>query len=357
MSGATIWHFEGVRKFLKCQAQPYHTLKGSGSLSLGLFWFSGMPGATLSHFEWVRVFFTRYFWGLWNARCKPITLWRGLGHFYLVFLRFVDCQVQPYHTLKVSRSRFLGSFKVRGFSGATLSHFEGVRINFTQFVWGLWDARRNTITLWMGRGRFYLVFSRFVECQVQPYHTLKGSGALLLSLFKVCGMPGAPLSHFEAVRGMPAGNLLHFEGFRSTFTRSFYVSCNARCNPITLWRGQGQFYLSSQVLWNAKCHNNILWRCQDHFYLVFLRFVEFLAQPSHTLRGLESFLLSLFELSGMPGAYLSLFEGVSGNPRKSQKEGFKAQGTLKELFVVSHLKCCASYLIILLLLSRFQFCI
>ena len=39
----------------------------------------------------------------------------------------------------------------------------------------------------------------FVKTQVQPYHTLKGSRSLLLSLFKVCGNPDAPLSQFEEV--------------------------------------------------------------------------------------------------------------------------------------------------------------
>ena len=57
--------------------------------------------------------------------------------------------------------------------GATLSHFEGVGINFTE--------------------------SRFVECQVYTYHTLKGAESILLGLFKDWGMPGATLSHFEGV--------------------------------------------------------------------------------------------------------------------------------------------------------------
>ena len=48
----------------------------------------------------------------------------------------------------------------------------------------------NPITFCRGPDQFDLFFSRFVECQDQPYHTLKGSGSLLLSLFKVCGMPG-----------------------------------------------------------------------------------------------------------------------------------------------------------------------
>ena len=61
--------------------QPYHTLKGSGSILLSLFEVCGMPG------------------------CNSITLRRGRGHFYLVFLRFVECH------------------------DATLSHFEGVWIN------------------------------------------------------------------------------------------------------------------------------------------------------------------------------------------------------------------------------------
>ena len=61
---------------------------------------------------------------------------------------------------------------------------------------------------------------------MHPYHTLKVSGSLLLSLFKVCGMPGATLSHFEGslllslfeVRGMPGAPLTHFEGVRINFT-------------------------------------------------------------------------------------------------------------------------------------------
>ena len=63
--------------------QPYHTLKGSGSLLLSLFEVCGMQG------------------------CNPITLRRGPDQFYLVFLRFVECH------------------------DATLSHFEGVGVTFT----------------------------------------------------------------------------------------------------------------------------------------------------------------------------------------------------------------------------------
>ena len=44
----------------------------------------------------------------------------------------------------------------------------------------------------MGRGYFCLVFLRFVEIQMQPCHTLKGSRSLLPSLFKVCGPPWSP---------------------------------------------------------------------------------------------------------------------------------------------------------------------
>ena len=62
---------------------PSHTLKGSRSILLSLFEVCGMPG------------------------CKPHTLWRVPDQFYLVFLRFVECQ------------------------DATLSHFEGVGVTFT----------------------------------------------------------------------------------------------------------------------------------------------------------------------------------------------------------------------------------
>ena len=43
-------------------------------------------------------------------------------------------------------------------------------------------------------------FLRFVEIQMQSYHTLQGSRSLLPSLFKVCGYPDATLSHFEGVK-------------------------------------------------------------------------------------------------------------------------------------------------------------
>ena len=87
--------------------QPYHTLKGSGSILLSLFDVCGMPG------------------------CNPVTPLRGPDQFYLVFLRFVECQVQPYHTLKGSGSLLLGLFKVCGMQDATLLHFRGVEIYFT----------------------------------------------------------------------------------------------------------------------------------------------------------------------------------------------------------------------------------
>ena len=61
----------------------YHTLQGAGSLSLNLFEVCGMAGAT------------------------PIELCRDQGHFYEVFLRFVEWQVQP------------------------LSHSEGIMVSFT----------------------------------------------------------------------------------------------------------------------------------------------------------------------------------------------------------------------------------
>ena len=65
--------------------QPYHTLKGSGSLLIIFFKVCGVPG------------------------CNPITLRRVHGHFYLVFLRFVECQDSP------------------------LSHFGGVVATITEF--------------------------------------------------------------------------------------------------------------------------------------------------------------------------------------------------------------------------------
>ena len=66
---------------------------------------------------------------------------------------------------------------------------------------------------------------------MEPYHTLKGSRSLLLSLFEVCGTSGATLSHFEALKGSralllslfevcgtPGATLSHFEGIQVTFT-------------------------------------------------------------------------------------------------------------------------------------------
>ena len=79
--------------------------------------------------------------------------------------------MQPYYTLKGSRSLLPSLLKVSGHPDATLSHSEGVHI----------------------------VFLRFVEIQMQTYHTLKGSRSLLPSLFKVCGNPDAALLHFEGV--------------------------------------------------------------------------------------------------------------------------------------------------------------
>ena len=85
----------------------------------------------------------------------------------------------------------------------------------------------------MGRGNFYLVFLRFVEIQIQPFHTLKGSRSLLPSLFKVCGNPDAiqPYHTLKGSRsllpcllkvcGNPDATLLHFEGVKVTFTKSF----------------------------------------------------------------------------------------------------------------------------------------
>mgnify|MGYP006974845707 CR=1 FL=1 len=71
--------------------QPSYTLKVSGSILLSLFEACGMPGY------------------------NPITLRRGRGQFYLVFLRFVERQ--PYHTLKGSGSLLLNVLKVCGMQG------------------------------------------------------------------------------------------------------------------------------------------------------------------------------------------------------------------------------------------------
>ena len=75
---------------------------------------------------------------------------------------------------------------------------------------------------------FTQVFSRFFEFQVHPFHTLEGSGSLLHDILKFCGIPGAPLSHFEGVRvvftqyldvfGVESAPLSHFEGVGVTFT-------------------------------------------------------------------------------------------------------------------------------------------
>ena len=62
--------------------------------------------------------------------------------------------MQPYHTLKGSRSLLLSLFKACGNPAAI---------------------------------------------QMHPFHTSKGSRPLLLSLFQVCENPGASLSHFEGV--------------------------------------------------------------------------------------------------------------------------------------------------------------
>ena len=67
-------------------------------------------------------------------------------------------------------------FKVCGNSDANLLHFEGGEVTFAK------------------------VFLRFVEIQMQPYHTLKGSRSLLPSLFKVSEHPDADLSHFEGIK-------------------------------------------------------------------------------------------------------------------------------------------------------------
>ena len=74
---------------------------------------------------------------------------------------------------------------------ATLSHIGGVEVDFTLYFEGSWNARCNSFTHWKGRGRFYLVFLRSVECKMQPFHTLEGLRSILLNLFEVCGMAGA----------------------------------------------------------------------------------------------------------------------------------------------------------------------
>ena len=82
-------------------------MKGSSSLLHRLSKVCGNPDANLSHFE------------------------GGRGHFYLVFLRFVETLMQHYHTLKGSRSLLPSLFEVCGNPDATLSHFEGVKLTFT----------------------------------------------------------------------------------------------------------------------------------------------------------------------------------------------------------------------------------
>ena len=146
------------------------------------------------------------------------------------------------------RSLLPGVFKVFGVQGATLSHFKGVGITFTKSFWALWSSRCKPIALWGGWDRFYLAFLRFVDFKVQPYRTLRGSGSLLPRLFAVCGIPGAPLSHFG--------------GVEITFT------------------------------------------------LFLLRFVEFKVQPYCTLGRSGSLLPLLFAIRGIPGAPLSHFGGL-----------------------------------------------
>ena len=50
-----------------------------------------------------------------------------------------------------------------------------------------------------GSSSLLLSLSMIVEIQMQPYHTLKGSRSLLPRLFKVCGHSDANLSHLEGV--------------------------------------------------------------------------------------------------------------------------------------------------------------
>ena len=57
----------------------------------------------------------------------------GRGHFYIVFLRFVEFKAQPYRTLMALRSIAPSIFVVRGLQGATLSHFGEAGVTFTSF--------------------------------------------------------------------------------------------------------------------------------------------------------------------------------------------------------------------------------
>ena len=72
-------------------------------------------------------------------------------------------------------------------------------IDFDVILLSLRNAKCNPFTDWRGQGRFYLIILRFVECQMQPFHTSEGPRSILLSLFKVCGMPDATLSQIGGV--------------------------------------------------------------------------------------------------------------------------------------------------------------
>ena len=221
------------------------------------------------------------------------------------------------------RSLLPGVFKVFGVQGATLSHFKGVGITFTKSFWALWSSRCKPIALWGGWDRFYLAFLRFVDFKVQPYRTLRGSGSLLPRLFAVCGIPGAPLSHFGGVEITFTLFLLRFVEFKVQPSHTLEGSASLLLSLLEVCGTQAatpsnflQIYENKEtfMVW---CNPIALWGGQGHFYLVFLRFVEFRVHPYHTLEGSGSVLLS--NLS-RPGDFTQAFSlKVQKSPCISKK--------------------------------------
>ena len=176
--------------------------------------------------------------------------------------------MHPYHILKGSWLRLLNIFNVSGIQAAPLSHFGGVRVNCTRCFQGSQNSRCTPLAFLRGQIQLYMqCVLRFVEFQVHPYRILAGLGPILQHVFEVCGIPGAPLSHFGGVRvdvpqfflrfvefqvhpyrilegsgsillnvfegcGVQSATLSHFDGLRITFTQSFCGLWSSRCNPI-----------------------------------------------------------------------------------------------------------------------------
>ena len=144
---------------------------------------------------------------------------KGSCYVYLI----LEFKMHPYRRLEWSGSILPNAFEVCGIPGAPQSHSGGVRVNFTECFWSVWNSRCTPIAFWTVQGRLHLVFLKFVEFQVHPYRILEGSGWMLLSVFEFCGIPVAPLSHFGRVR--------------VNFTKCFWGLRNSRCNPIAVSTG------------------------------------------------------------------------------------------------------------------------